>query len=136
MKAADGRGSGGVLVGVLFGLAAGLLVAGIRFWHLGDLDPLRKLFESFLWLLLVFLGVFLLNTMGSALSRLATGAGSANRPLDSSYAAGDEAVRPEDLAHIESELPEVQNPEIEGLKGTPPQELAQVLRGLSGEDGK
>jgi hypothetical protein len=111
----------------LFGFA--VLVAGLRFWRLGDLPLTRKSIESIVW----FLGVLLMGGVLLQLVIVSLRSGAARMSYTSPRPRpGQEGpVSAEDLSVLESEIPEVESPEISGLQGKPPEELAEALRSLS-----
>jgi hypothetical protein len=123
------RDAGQLLLLYLFLLAFALLIAALRFWRLGDLSLTRKFLESSGW----FVGVVLMGGSLLHLLQISLQPGSAR----SAYPAarmrpGSQApVSAEDLSVLESEIPEVESPEISGLQGKPPEELAEALRSLS-----
>jgi len=108
-------------------LIASAAVGVLRFWNLGDLDWTRKYFEGGLW-------AFAFFVVGSAAFRIlaelvVTGRSAASAsPLSATTTS---AVKPEELTSIESELPEMDKPQVDGMRGKPPEELAQVISSLS-----
>lgn len=108
-------------------LLASAVVGVLRFWNLGDLSWTRKYVEGGLWAAVFFI-------VGSAAFRILVELAAAGRNAASASplsGATVSALKPEELTSIESELPEVDKPQVDGMRGKPPEELAQVISSLS-----
>lgn len=107
-------------------LLAGLVVGVLRFLALGDLPWLTKAAESLLWAT----GTVVAGLVVAGLFAIAFG-GEKGLPATSGSA---RAVPPEELNSIESELPERERPQLEGVRGRPPEEMAEAIRKMARGD--
>lgn len=111
---------------MFFLLFVGSCFGAIRFWYLGDLSLSSKLMESgFLAAAITVIG----GLVGKSISVFfapSFGAGN-NAGLNKEI----QSFRPEDLALLENEVPEIDRPEVSGIMGRPPDEMAQMLRKMS-----
>lgn len=128
----NGSEKGSTLVFLLIFLGLGILVASIRYVQLGDLRPSAKIVESAVW----GMAVLLVGVVFSGTIKLLIGpAGeSSRRPDRSKERSESRAVKPEELNEIEGEADETERPSVEGVKGQPPEELADVIRKMSESD--
>ncbi|RMH58460.1 MAG: hypothetical protein D6679_04500 [Candidatus Hydrogenedentota bacterium] len=112
-----------------------LIAGAVRWIQMGDLSPQAKALESGLIAVAVLgvgvvIQIILLTLEGGKASSAPVRSRGGPTKTDIS------SIRPEELANIESELPEVEKPEVTGVHGRPPEELAQVLREMAGEEEK
>lgn len=121
-----------IIVLILFFFS--VILAALRFWRLGDLSPHRKFIEAFLW----FLGSFGagLALVKGLLAVLLPGGGSSMSASSYDVMRDVRNLKPEELTSLESELPELDRPEVSGMMGKPPEELAEALRKLSESDNQ
>lgn len=106
-------------------------VAAIRFTNLGDLSSTRKISEALLWgLAVILLGSIFIKCVGLIFASGTEVAADSGEMMS----AGGGSVGSEGLAGYESEVPEMAVPELDGVKGRPPEELASALRNLSNSD--
>lgn len=110
-----------------------LLVGGMRFFRLGDMDTVRKLLEAGGWAFGFYLiGMIGLKMLTSVLTAppLSRSRSMAETPTPEQRT----SIRPEELMAIESEMLELEKPEVSGMKGQPPAELAKVISSFSQSD--
>lgn len=116
-----------------------MTAAALRFFRLGDLSLMRKILESSIWFVVVMilggslLQLFLASIKTGSRSQAYSGARSPAQRR-SAPSTSPRPVTAEDLSVLESEIAEVESPELAGLQGKPPEELAQAVRSLSGRD--
>lgn len=135
MELRHGKSERGVMVLIyLFAFAMVVVVAGLRYWNMGDLPASQKMTQAMLWgALAAVVGIVFVKSVGVLVSDADFTEGN---PFSSNSAADVSpvdigSVKPEELDKFESEMPEMEQPDVEGLKGRPPEELASALSSMA-----